>query len=843
MAEEAERIGSSDPESARDLGSWVVANSTDSKARTTAYRAIGVAERTLRNAEGMESALVAAVEIAEAAGLSEELAFGQVLLAGAHTIAGRTTKSLELLDEAIGNLTGERQLLARIQKGIVRSQSGDFAGALAELETLSDYIETLPTYRQAIYHTNRAQCLLQLNRPSEAIPVFEAALGLYELTGESHLSLNTLFNLARAYAVAGLTQGALACFDRIDVLNVGPMQGVDWSDRAAVLLSAGLLAEAEDAALHARRAAVVDGDRTWLPTAAMIHAETLEARGNLVAAQDAARSAASLYADQDRPNMHDLATSIALRCEATVSGGEVVSLEAARVSLRLRDWGAELEALSLDLAVARQSVDESIIRRHLEVALSSEASGVEEAMLHSEAVARLAKLNGDRALFDVAVESGFAAFTEWRQSLGSTELQAAAARTGAPLGQLGVADAVERGDPYRTLEAVERLRLSAIVSSATAADDLRLQELLSKYRELSGHFETGDWREERVRLESEIRQYARTQSRSATPLDAPDVMDALTLLGNRTLIEFVDVDEDLFALVHHHSGPTRLCRLGRHVDIRQEIDSLRASITRLSSSGGSRESRAAFGMVLRTAGENLSSFLIDSLIEDDREVLIVPSMSLADVPWSALTALRRRVFAVAPSLRMWAALLSQPTGIGAVAVGLEDPPSAISEAETVAGLHGGDLLVGPDATVERVLEALNGVGVAHLACHGEFRSDNALMSAVRMADGPLTVYDIERLPTPPTTLIFSACEVAQTHRLAGEALLGMSASLMASGTRSIIAATTVVSDEMVKSFMSKWHRAHLEGATPAAALAQARMESDNSDAMLALTASFVCIGV
>lgn len=161
----------------------------------------------------------------------------------------------------------------------------------------------------------------------------------------------------------------------------------------------------------------------------------------------------------------------------------------------------------------------------------------------------------------------------------------------------------------------------------------------------------------------------------------------------------------------------------------------------------------------------------------------------------------------------------------------------------VASLRRGVALIGDEADVASVLSALDGAAVAHLACHGFFRADNPLMSSVRMADGPLTAYDLERLDVPPRLIVLSACEVAQSHRMSGDALLGMSATLMAAGTRSVIAATTVVADWAVPRFMEAFHRAHLAGSEPSAALMSARRVFGETPEERAVSAAFVCLGV
>ena len=59
------------------------------------------------------------------------------------------------------------------------------------------------------------------------------------------------------------------------------------------------------------------------------------------------------------------------------------------------------------------------------------------------------------------------------------------------------------------------------------------------------------------------------------------------------------------------------------------------------------------------------------------------------------------------------------------------------------------LLVGERATVGAVEEAMRRVDVAHLVCHGSFSSGNPMFSSLRLADGPMFVYDLERLSPPP----------------------------------------------------------------------------------------------
>ena len=131
----------------------------------------------------------------------------------------------------------------------------------------------------------------------------------------------------------------------------------------------------------------------------------------------------------------------------------------------------------------------------------------------------------------------------------------------------------------------------------------------------------------------------------------------------------------------------------------------------------------------------------------DGPVVVVPTARLHGVPWALLPSLADRPFTVTPSAAQWVraadaaptthkvALLAGP-GLGTG--GAEVPILARRRPDAV---H----LAGEDATVEAALHALDGARLAHVAAHGRFRADSPLFSSLELADGPLTVHDLERL--------------------------------------------------------------------------------------------------
>ena len=134
--------------------------------------------------------------------------------------------------------------------------------------------------------------------------------------------------------------------------------------------------------------------------------------------------------------------------------------------------------------------------------------------------------------------------------------------------------------------------------------------------------------------------------------------------------------------------------------------------------------------------------------------VMVPTGGLHAVPWSVLPTCAGRSVTVAPSAAAVAAgQRRHPTrGAGrrrprrrARAAGCARRRSARWPAATPR--PAGSPV--PAATCRAVCAALDGPTLAHVAAHGRFRADNPLFSCLQLADGPLTVYDLEALKQAP----------------------------------------------------------------------------------------------
>ena len=140
----------------------------------------------------------------------------------------------------------------------------------------------------------------------------------------------------------------------------------------------------------------------------------------------------------------------------------------------------------------------------------------------------------------------------------------------------------------------------------------------------------------------------------------------------------------------------------------------------------------------------LDALLLAPLSIAHRPLVIVPTGELHALPWSLLPprahARDRRPVAAAVVAR------DPAPATRTVLVAGPRLPAAAREIETLSRRHPhATALTGDEATVHNVSAALDGADSAHVAAHGRFRDDNPQFCSLELADGALTVYDLERL--------------------------------------------------------------------------------------------------
>jgi CHAT domain-containing protein len=353
---------------------------------------------------------------------------------------------------------------------------------------------------------------------------------------------------------------------------------------------------------------------------------------------------------------------------------------------------------------------------------------------------------------------------------------------------------------------------------------------------------------ERVRLEHAVRARAlRTPGPGAvaerTTLGL-DVARLLRTLGDTTLIDIIESDGMLHVLVarggrirHHHAGS--VATAAAHTE--------RARLVLRGLAYTADPARVDKAQPhLDAVGRDLQTELLATACDDlgTGPIVVIPPGHLQAVPWTLIPALSAREFSIAPSITSWLTARSTTAPRRGATVLVRGPGLAGGgrEIDVLAQRYPGARRLSDDAaTATDVLGALDGSSLAHIAAHGTFRSDNPLFSALRLDDGPITVYDLARLRRAPYRIVLSTCDSGRLESVGADELLGLTAALLPLGTAGVVASLLPVNDAATVGVMLTLHEALRAGATLAGALLSARM-AERHPLQHVTALSFVAMG-
>jgi tetratricopeptide (TPR) repeat protein len=856
LAEAALASANDHPAEVLEQTTTLLGSRSDDGPAAVALRARALARRCTGDLAGAIDDLTLAVDVAAAAGLPRRVGEARMSLVVALADSGRTTDALEEAERARPLLKGADLSRLLAQRALVLQRIGRYEEALA------CYRQALPGLRrdgdslwEARLLGNRGPLRAYLGDHRGALRDLQRCAVVAEANGLRNQLARAKQNLGFAMILAGDVPAALELLD--NAAEVRQERGDDGSlllDRAEALLTAGLGAEASDCAA----AALVGLEERGLAYDAA-EARLLLARAALNAgrsgdARTAAELAVSEFTSQHRPAWIRLANQVAVlaRWDAGERGA-ALTRAARRTADDCAAAGWTVAALSARFVAARSALESASLttaRTLLGDVSAARRSGSAEAKAtgwHAEALLRLA--NHDRRGAERALRRALAVRADNATALGATDLRAHAAVFGEELASAGLQLAVEDQRPGGVLAWAELSRASALQSRpARPPSDAALATELGHLRAVTAHLREEllagrpgtELRQQQLKLESAVRalaRHARGSSASLRPGDAFDVKTLADQLGDRVLVELVRNGNDLHA-VTVANGRVTMHDLCRYDEATTETTALRFALTRLSHATGSVRVRDLAVRGREVAAARLDLLLLTPLrtVLRDRPLVVVPTGDLHALPWPVLPSLVGRSTVVAPSARLWQRASRGSRRSGRVAL-VAGPHLDHAEAEIAAladGYPKAVVLTGAAATADAVSKAIDGASLAHLATHGHFRSDNPQFSALELADGPLTVYDLERLSEPPETVVLSACDSGLSEVKPGDELMGLAASVMTLGTRTLVASAVPVADEPTRPFMQAFHARLVAGVGAAEALAITSAETGLD--------GFVCLG-
>lgn len=731
--------------------------------------------------------------------------------------------------------------LSHVQEGVIQVRGGDWAASLAALEEVGDDEDALNPSQRCALLINRGMAHLGLGHSAHAEADLTRAAEIARANGFADQEFKARHNLACLAFVDGDLARALVLMRAADRMDAAVSRDRARLDHAEVLLEAGLLDKARSVLQDALESARADGHRLEVGEisarlarcdllvndldGARRHIRTALAAYRTRQVDELVRDAALIRSTIDVAAGHDLGSVITdlARRNDQVATGTVADRGAVRLEAEARLLSGDIDGAERRLATLERTNRDSLAAR-----------------LHETLVrARLDHARGRQVEAERRITTGNRLLAAHQFQSSSLDVRAALALHGRRLAAFDVERALERQDSDGIFTSIERWRaISHRINPVTASTDPELTAMTRELRRLrrvaaerEGHA-SGELVAEIAQLEDHVAQREWTLTVGGTsagtlpPVDA-DEARAATADRESTVVEFFEAGDELWAIVLD-DGNLDVSRTGTLSVVREQIARLRRDLrARVMVAAGSpmeaalqratAASLAAVDAMLNPLGLGLGS-------SRDRRVVVIPSSTLAAVPWSLLPSLLGRPVTVAPSLTRWVRGPSRTSGAEWVT-----PVSALygpglartgPEIRAIRSFWSTDPVPAdiPTATSDEVVRALGSARVVHLAAHGVHEAQSPLFSSVQMADGPVFAHEFPR-PVAAEHVSLAACDVGQFSTRPGDEPLGLAIALMALGATSVLAAVSPVADHVAADAMVAYHRVLATGVDAAEAWA------------------------
>jgi len=128
-----------------------------------------------------------------------------------------------------------------------------------------------------------------------------------------------------------------------------------------------------------------------------------------------------------------------------------------------------------------------------------------------------------------------------------------------------------------------------------------------------------------------------------------------------------------------------------------------------------------------------------------------------------------------------------------------------------------------EPTREVFLAELRSCALVHFAGHCVFQPEAPLLSALHLADGPLTLLDLLEASARADLVVLSGCSTGAHAVLPGDELFGFARAWLRAGARGLVLSLWPAEDQSTCQLMEAFYRELLHGAPPPAALRAAAL--------------------
>lgn len=792
---------------------------------------------------------------------------------------GQQDQALELVMEAQALVDdhGLTDLRARVlaQRSFVHQRRGESREALGQLEQAEELLGTCAPRDALQMLVNRGVLQAEIGSLEAAVEDFTRAERMAADNDQARLRSMAIHNLGWVAFLRGDLPAALESMHAAAVVpGVAGEGSIGALDRARVLTEAGLL-DAADGLLAGAIANLADGSRRQDEgEARLARARVAMVMGALDDALEEARGATACFAAVGSPPWLRRAemTRLAAMVE-TIDAHDVADVpddfddpdddpvpvlrtHLDQLLAQARAAGDDQVVIAVRLMAAEMAMvapDVASARRHFAAVVLDEVRGISLRMRWHRVGALLAARDGTGARR--AVSRGMAELAEQQAQLGSLDLRTAVAIHGRDLAGIAIDVALDTMDPEAIHAAVEQAHASSSrMPPVRAALDGTDQDVLSHLRRATvaldmAEHDDGVQRAQRIRLQEEVDALrARVRERawhrggsdpSREIVDLSTLQEALACRG-AVALTWARRAGRLRAVVLDGSE-LDVVDVGPADDIDEHVARLHSDLRALLLPGVPDLVRTSMQSSLRAGLEIFDEQYLHSLDGiAGRDLVMVPSGSLALVPWPLVPSRRGLATTMAPCLTAWSASQDRPVRTDADVVAIAGPGLVRADAETsavAATWPNGVSWAGSGATIERTRTALQSASLVHLAMHGRHRESSPLFSSLDLFDGPMFAHELtDRVVSD--LVVVSACEVGASHLRPGDEPLGMTAALHHAGAATVIAGVAPVHDSVAHDVMVDLHRDLAAGTSPAAALgAVSQVAWETGD-----PAPFTCVG-
>lgn len=759
--------------------------------------------------------------------------------------------------------------LAHQNRAVCFEHMGRYLDALdAATAAENIYLELGEVDRVGEVANNKATTLRHLGRVTEALGELEGAAEVFTRAGRHRSHAQTLANLGETHLILGNYTAGLEALSRARTIFESLDSKIDLQllllDTADCYLSLNLHAEALDAYREAEAGAAAAGMTHHRARASRGKGNALTGGGRLEEAGAAFAEAAGLFAE---------AGNLPLLCSVMLEQADLLerlgdhsgALETAERAAALVDADhAPVEALYARFRLADlHRADPEAAEPHLREAerLLARVPLPHLQYRFDQRLGRLRLAQGRVVEARAALEQAVAVVERLRASLPQEALRTSFLGDKIAVYEDLIRLHLEGGEPEgvrRAFAVADRAKSRTLVDllSGTIGTDETIDEVSRAQLEVlradldaiynQAHEQGGSGlrgtepeslAERAVELEHKIRHLqlrtatAQSVSEGASLPDAPVVVP-----WGMAMISYHLLGRELIAFCHHRDRTQVVRSLIDPIELARLIRRLNSQWDRFRLGRPFADRHA--GALIRSANRVLAQLyhrvmepvlaVVDGTPE---ELVIIPHGALHQVPFHALYGqhgylVDRFRISYAPSATVFAMAQERASQLDtSLVVAVPDariPEVAREAAQVASHLDRATVLVGDEATVGAFEDLAPRSATIHLACHGLFRAENPMFSAVRLADRWMTAGEVMRLRLPASLVTLSACESGSGRNLEGDEVIGLTRAFLGAGAAAVVVSLWLVEDEVAASLMGHWYRLVGEGLGAAAALGEAQ---------------------